>query len=196
MCIFPPVCNQIMNSPVSLGKSNHNWLAHISVTCLQVQVTPDTPNWQSGSYVNWTLSNGTVAPAMNTTVHPLQFSVNLANQTAVAFYNAMGPTFTPIPGSVQISFRLTLPGLVIYSISNVTGATPVDSTSGPLATQVGNGLIPVFSGGANDVGYLNMTGCNGASIIPASQYLVQYWIRDKFATTDTIVQAALVTTGA
>lgn len=153
-------------------------------------------NFQSGSYVNWTLSNGTVAPATNTSQHPLQFSVNLANQTAPAFYNTSWPMFTPLSGgSVQISFALTAPGLVIYSISNVTLATPVDSAMGPGARQVGNGRIPVFMGGPNDMGYLTMTGCNGTSLVPSSQYLVQYWIRDKFATRDTIVQVMLVSTG-
>lgn len=133
---------------------------------------------------------------MNTNQHPLQFSVNLANQTAPAFYNGVLPQFTPINSSVQISFALTAPGLVIYSVSNVTLATPVDSATGPGSKQVGNGRIPVFMGGPNNVGYLNMTGCNGSVLVPSSQYLVQYWIRDKFATTDTVVQATIVTTGA
>ena len=161
---------------------------------------PDAQNFQSGSYVNWTLSNGTVAPATNTSQHPLQFSVNLANQTAPTFYNNIPPQFTPIPGSVQISFALTAPGLVIYSISNVTLATPVDSGVGPGTIQVGNGRIPVFMGGPTNVGYLDMTACNSLNqsvpLASSSQYLVQYWIRDKFATTETVVQAALVTTGA
>lgn len=153
-------------------------------------------NFQSGSYVNWTLSNGTVAPATNTLQHPLQISVNLINQTAPAFYNSSWPLFTSLPGgSLQISFALTTPGLVIYSISNVTLATPVDSAMGPGAKQVGNGRIPVFMGGSTDIGYLRMTGCSGVSLVPSSQYLVQYWIRDKFATRDTIVQATLVSTG-
>jgi len=32
-------------------------------------------------------------------------------------------------------------------------------------------------------------------LYPASKYLIQYWIRDKFATMDTVAEAALVTTG-
>ena len=63
---------------------------------LQARLTADTQNFQSGSYVNWTLSNGTVAPATNTTGHPLQFSVNLQNQTVPTFYNSSWPQFTPV----------------------------------------------------------------------------------------------------
>ncbi len=61
---------------------------------LQARLTPDVQNFQSGSYVNWTLSNGTVAPATNTTGHPLQFSVNLQNQTVPTFLS--GPNFTAV----------------------------------------------------------------------------------------------------
>ncbi|DBB14474.1 TPA: hypothetical protein ACH3X3_004761 [Trebouxia sp. C0006] len=163
------------------------------VDCDQARLTPDVQNFQSGSYVNWTLSNGTVAPATNTTGHPLQFSVNLQNQTVPTFLT--GPDFTAVTGSVQISFALSAPGLVILSISNVTLSTPVDSSSGPGSLQVGNGRIPVFTGGLNDVGYLTLAGCSPGVLYPASKYLIQYWIRDKFATMDTVAEAALVTTG-
>ena len=61
---------------------------------LQARLTPDVQNFQSGSYVNWTLSNGTVAPATNTTGRPLQFSVNLQNQTVPTFLT--GPDFTAV----------------------------------------------------------------------------------------------------
>ena len=61
---------------------------------LQARLTPDVQNFQSGSYVNWTLSNGTVAPATNTTGHPLQISVNLQNQTVPTFLT--GPDFTAV----------------------------------------------------------------------------------------------------
>lgn len=71
---------------------------------LQARLTADTQNFQSGSYVNWTLSNGTVAPATNTTGHPLQFSVNLQNQTVPTFYNSSWPQFTP----VSVIFLLTV----------------------------------------------------------------------------------------
>lgn len=171
-----------------------------SAVSLQAQSRSNGPNYQSGNYVNWTLSNGTVAPPAGTDQHPLQFSVNLANQALPSFYNNVPPLFTPVPGSVQISFALTAPGLVIYSIYNVTGATPVDSGRGPGSLYVGNGRIPVTMGGPSNVGYLTMTGCNALNqsvpLAPSSQYLVQYWIRDKFATRDTVVQAALATTGA
>lgn len=100
-----------------------------------------------------------------------------------------------LQGSIQVNFALTAPGLVIFSISNVTLSTQVDSSLGPGSMQVGNGRIPVFMGGANDIGDITMTGCNGSVLYPASKYLIQYWIRDKFATTDTVVEAALVTTG-
>ena len=99
-------------------------------------------------------------------------------------------------GGSQLSFALTVPGLVIFSVSNVTGFTPVDSIKGPGSQPVGNGRVPVFSGGPADIGYLTLKGCNGTTLVPASQYLVQYWIRDKFATMDTMVQVALITTGA
>ncbi len=99
-------------------------------------------------------------------------------------------------GGSQKSFTLTVPGLVIFSVSNVTLVTRVDSPLGPGSLQVGNGRVPVFSGGPADVGYLSLTGCNGSTLVPASQYLVQYWIRDKFATMDTVVQVKLITTGA
>ena len=99
-------------------------------------------------------------------------------------------------GGSRISFALTAPGLVIFSVSNVTGLTPVDSYVGPGAQQVGNGRVPVFSGGPNDIGNLTIQGCNGSRLYPSSQYLVQYWIRDKFATMDTVVQVALLQTGA
>ena len=99
-------------------------------------------------------------------------------------------------GSIQLKFALTAPGLVILSLSNVTLATPVDSSYGPGSMQVGNGRVPVFTGGASDIGTLVLTGCNGSVIYPSSKYLIQYWIRDKFATMDTVAQAALVTTGA
>ena len=98
-------------------------------------------------------------------------------------------------GAVRIDFALSAPGLVILSIFNVTQATPVDSIQGPGSTFVGNGRIPVFSGGPTDIGDLKLAGCSGNVLRPASQYLVQYWIRDKFATMDTVVQAALVNTG-
>ncbi|KAL0035306.1 hypothetical protein WJX77_000193 [Trebouxia sp. C0004] len=163
------------------------------VDCYQARLGPDVQNFQSGSYVNWTLSNGTVAPATNTTGRPLQFSVNLQNQTVPTFLT--GPSFTAVPGSVQISFALSAPGLVILSISNVTLSTPVDSSSGPGSLQVGNGRIPVFTGGLNDIGYLTLVGCPPGVLYPASKYLIQYWIRDKFATMDTVAEAALVTTG-
>lgn len=61
---------------------------------LQARLRADVQNFQSGSYVNWTLSNGTVAPATNTTGHPLQFSVNLQNQTVPTFLT--GPNFTAV----------------------------------------------------------------------------------------------------
>ncbi|DBA74582.1 TPA: hypothetical protein ACH3X2_009454 [Trebouxia sp. C0005] len=163
------------------------------VDCDQARLRADVQNFQSGSYVNWTLSNGTVAPATNTTGHPLQFSVNLQNQTVPTFLT--GPNFTAVSGSVQISFALSAPGLVILSISNVTLSTPVDSSSGPGSLQVGNGRIPVFTGGLDDVGYLTLAGCPPGLLYPASKYLIQYWIRDKFATMDTVAEAALVTTG-
>jgi hypothetical protein len=62
---------------------------------LQACLRPDVQNFQSGSYVNWTLSSGTVAPATNTTGHPLQISVNLQNQTVPTFLT--GPNFTAVP---------------------------------------------------------------------------------------------------
>ena len=99
-------------------------------------------------------------------------------------------------GGSQLSFSLTVPGLVIFSVSNVTLLTPVDSSQGPGSKQVGNGRVPVFSGGPNDIGYLTLQGCNRTALVPSSQYLVQYWIRDKFATMDTVVQVTLITTGA
>ncbi len=108
------------------------------------------------------------------------------------FMNAM---CADLQGSVQISFALSAPGLVILSISNVTLSTPVDSSSGPGSLQVGNGRIPVFTGGLNDIGYLSLAGCPPGVLYPASKYLIQYWIRDKFATMDTVAEAALVTTG-
>ena len=98
-------------------------------------------------------------------------------------------------GSIRIDFALTAPGLVILSVFNVTGATPVDSAYGPGSLQIGNGRVPVFSGGANDIGDLTLRGCNGSVLQPASPYLIQYWIRDKFATMDTTVQAVLITSG-
>lgn len=64
---------------------------------LQAQLKQDTQNFQMGTYVNWTLSNGTVAPAVNTTQTPLQFSVNLQNQTVPTFYDSTWPQFTPLP---------------------------------------------------------------------------------------------------
>lgn len=100
-----------------------------------------------------------------------------------------------LQGSVKIDFALTVPGLVILSVSNVTQSVAADSISGPGSLQVGNGRIPVFTGGPNDIGELTLRGCSGAAVRPSSQYLIQYWIRDKFATMDTVVQAALVTTG-
>ncbi len=103
--------------------------------------------------------------------------------------------FFALQDSIQINFALTAPGLVIFSISNVTLSTPVDSSYGPGSMQVGNGRIPVFTGGANDIGDLTLTGCNGSVLYPSSKYLIQYWIRDKFATTDTVAEATLVTTG-
>ncbi|KAL3148640.1 hypothetical protein ABBQ38_014063 [Trebouxia sp. C0009 RCD-2024] len=164
--------------------------------CSQVQERPDAQNFQTGTYVNWTLSNGTVAPAAaNSPQTPLQFSVNLQDQVVPTFLT--GPDFTPLPGGgSQISFALTVPGLVIFSVSNVTLVTQVDSPLGPGSLQVGNGRIPVFSGGPADIGYLSLKGCNGTTLVPSSQYLVQYWIRDKFATMDTVVQVKLITTGA
>lgn len=99
-------------------------------------------------------------------------------------------------GRSQLSFSLTVPGLVIFSVSNVTLVTPVDSSQGPGSKQVGNGRVPVFSAGPTDIGYLTLQGCNGTSLVRSSQYLVQYWIRDKFATMDTVVQVTLITTGA
>lgn len=100
-------------------------------------------------------------------------------------------------GGSRLSFALTAPGLVIFSVSNVTLNTPADSESylGVGSVQVGNGRVPVFSGGPNDIGYLTLNGCNGSVLYPSSQYLVQYWIRDKFATMDTVVQAKLLQTG-
>lgn len=88
---------------------------------------------------------------------------------------------------------------MIYSISIVTLATPVDSPVGPGSMQVGKSSAnksrtPVFMGCASNVGYLTLRGCN-VSLVPSSQYLVQYWSRDKFASRDTVVQATLVTTG-
>ena len=62
---------------------------------LQARLRSDVQNFQSGLYVNWTLSNGTVAPATNTTGRPLQFSVNLQNQTVPTFLT--GPNFTAVP---------------------------------------------------------------------------------------------------
>lgn len=63
----------------------------------QVRLGVDTQNFQTGTYVNWTLSNGTAAPAVNTAYTPLQFSVNLQDQVAPTFLT--GPTFTPLPVS-------------------------------------------------------------------------------------------------
>ena len=99
-----------------------------------------------------------------------------------------------LQGSIQISFALSEPGLVILSISNVTFSTPVDSSSGPGSLQVGDGRIPVLTGGLN-AGYVTMAGCPPGVLYPASKYLIQYWVRDKFATMDTVAEAALVTTG-
>lgn len=66
---------------------------------MQARERDDSQNFQAGTYVNWTLSNGTVAPAVNTTQAPLQFSVNLQNQVAPTFLS--GPTFTPLPVSLH-----------------------------------------------------------------------------------------------
>ena len=66
----------------------------------QVRLGVDTQNFQTGTYVNWTLSNGTAAPAVNTAYTPLQFSVNLQDQVAPTFLT--GPTFMPLPVSLSL----------------------------------------------------------------------------------------------
>ena len=66
---------------------------------MQARGSSDTQNFQAGTYVNWTLSNGTAAPAVNTIHAPLQFSVNLQDQIAPTFLS--GPTFTPQPVSLH-----------------------------------------------------------------------------------------------
>ncbi len=70
----------------------------------------------SGSNVNWTLSNGTVAPATNTTSHPLRFCVNLQNQTVPTFLT--GPNFTAVP-VCQLPAGLS----AVYTAAETTGHT-------------------------------------------------------------------------
>lgn len=87
---------------------------------LQARLRPDVQNFQSGSYVNWTLSNGTVAPATNTTGRPLQFSVNLQNQTVPTFLT--GPNFTAVP-VCQLPAALS----AVYSTAGTTCHTQISS---------------------------------------------------------------------
>ncbi len=77
----------------AFSSPNESWTS-MAVT-LQACLRPDVQHFQSGSYVNWTLSNGTVASATNTTGHPLHFPVNLQNQTIPTFLT--GPNFTAAP---------------------------------------------------------------------------------------------------
>ena len=90
-----------------------DWMLHHSAQCgttclvgMQAREKDDTQNFQSGTYVNWTLSNGTVAPAVDTIHAPLQFSVNLQDQVAPTFLS--GPTFTPLPVSLCCLAGVTL----------------------------------------------------------------------------------------
>lgn len=70
----------------------------LCMVVMQVRERPDAQNFQTGTYVNWTLSNGTVAPATaNSPQTPLQFSVNLQDQVVPTFLT--GPDFTPLPVS-------------------------------------------------------------------------------------------------
>ena len=85
------------------------------------------------------------------------------------------------------------PGLVVYYVYNITANADPNSPVGPPPFQIGNGRIPVFA--ANQLGALNITACGNYTLAPDSEYLLQYWIRDKFGQSQTQVQVAQIMTG-
>ncbi|KAK9817698.1 hypothetical protein WJX72_000826 [[Myrmecia] bisecta] len=161
--------------------------------CNQARVTPDIPNLQGGSYLPWQNSgNGSYVASGADAAFPARLGVSLASTNLPHF--TLDPQFTPVPGAIEMKFQLDQPGLLIYTVFNISVPNPnPDSGIAPPHIQIANGRVPVF--GADDIGDINITACSPYTMLPGQQYLLEFWVRDKHGQSESVAVNELAYTG-